>query len=113
MSSHLVPRPYGRPMDGAQWLEFVCDRCLTCGYGLDDDPVPRCPRCAIRMTPDDPSIPPISQPWREQQLAVPRASLDDDEVTDRFRDLIDQGMTDDEIWAVVKTEFDFGDDLDC
>ena len=34
-------------------LEFVCDRCLASKMGRDTDPVPRCPRCGIRMTADD------------------------------------------------------------
>jgi len=33
-------------------LEFVCSQCLASVYSNDDDPVPHCARCLIRMLPD-------------------------------------------------------------
>jgi hypothetical protein len=33
-------------------FEFVCSQCLASVYSNDDDPVPRCARCLIRMLPD-------------------------------------------------------------
>ena len=36
----------------ARRLEFVCATCLRSAYALDTDPIPRCPRCGIRMTAD-------------------------------------------------------------
>ena len=33
-------------------LEFVCSQCLASVSSKDDDPVPRCARCLICMTPD-------------------------------------------------------------
>jgi hypothetical protein len=38
-------------------IEFCCDRCLYCVNGTDLMSIPRCPRCKIRMTPDDLDIP--------------------------------------------------------
>jgi hypothetical protein len=38
-------------------VEFCCDRCLYCIKGNDLQPIPRCPRCKTRMTPDDLDIP--------------------------------------------------------
>lgn len=38
-------------------LEFVCDRCLHAQKGNDMQPIPRCPRCGIKLTPDDLTIP--------------------------------------------------------
>ena len=45
----------------ARWtmIEFVCPQCLVSKMSRDDDPVPRCARCLIRMTPDDPDMPPV------------------------------------------------------
>jgi hypothetical protein len=36
----------------ARRLEFVCAVCLASAMGRDDDPIPKCERCGIRMTPD-------------------------------------------------------------
>jgi hypothetical protein len=33
-------------------IEFVCSQCLASVYSNDDDPVPHCARCLIRMLPD-------------------------------------------------------------
>jgi hypothetical protein len=46
-------------LDDAQprWLEFVCDACLSSKMGSDMKPAPRCPRCKIRMTPEDLTLP--------------------------------------------------------
>jgi hypothetical protein len=38
-------------------IEFVCDTCLHSTISLDTKPPPRCPRCKVRMTPDDLDIP--------------------------------------------------------
>jgi hypothetical protein len=32
-------------------VECVCDRCLLSMTVLDSKPLPRCPRCRIRLTP--------------------------------------------------------------
>ena len=101
-------KPSGRSRD-VVWLEFVCDRCLNAGYSTDTDPIPRCPRCAIRMTPDDLSIP-FDTPARARETPTPRASPDDPDVLDRMRDLIADGLSDAEILETIGAEFDFGDD---
>ena len=40
------------------------------------------------------------------------SSLDDDDVTARAKELIATGATNDEIWAVLKEEFDLDDEDD-
>lgn len=40
-----------------RWIEFVCDDCLHAQMGSDMKPAPRCPRCNIRMTPEDLTLP--------------------------------------------------------
>jgi hypothetical protein len=55
------------------WVEFVCDHCLVAVYGSDDGPVPRCPSCAIRMTPDDLSIP-LDPPAKERRPPEAKAT---------------------------------------
>ena len=39
-------------LDDGRKIEFVCAICLHAVYALDTDPIPRCPRCLIRMLPD-------------------------------------------------------------
>ena len=38
--------------DYARKVEFVCSVCLASVQGRYDDPIPRCPRCLIKMLPD-------------------------------------------------------------
>jgi hypothetical protein len=38
-------------------LEFVCAQCLFVRMGTDTQPIPWCPRCRIRLTPDDLDVP--------------------------------------------------------
>ena len=38
-------------------IEFVCSQCLFAIHSEDDGPIPWCPRCRIKLTPDDLAVP--------------------------------------------------------
>lgn len=48
--------------DHARMVEFCCPQCLASVMGRDDDPIPKCARCRIKMLPDsdEPKCPPPS-----------------------------------------------------
>ena len=52
-------------------IEFCCDSCLRSIRSLDTEPIPRCARCGIRMTPD--SDEPARRPVLHRVMAQPDA----------------------------------------
>ena len=52
-------------------LEYVCATCLFSVMGTDVMPIPWCPRCGIRLTPDDPDTPRARQPLHRVIAAAP------------------------------------------
>jgi hypothetical protein len=42
---------------GYRMIEFVCDACLHSTVASDTGRWPRCPRCGIKLTPDDLTAP--------------------------------------------------------
>ena len=55
-------------------VEFVCSTCLHSQMGNDMQPIPRCPRCKVRMVPDDLDIPRDRYSSQRPQMARRKAA---------------------------------------